>query len=461
MKYTSKTCGFAAILLTSLPTVLAHTWIDDMHVIGRNGTLIGASGYPRGYLQRTAGVDPDAAMVWLLPPNDAAHAGKILATDAMCKPSQSIGSQTSGSPSLIAAPGDNVALRYQENGHVTLPQNQPGKPDNRGTIYIYGTQKPSNSDTLLEIHKVWNAEGTGGDGRGVLLATRNFDDGQCYQVNDGTISTQRQAQFPHTAEALMGVNLWCQSDFQIPTTISTSSPLTIYWVWDWPTAAGTAGVPDGKPEIYTTCMDITLSGSTDNVVSSSNPVSFIEGQDLNIVAIASELTVQFDVTGSSTVDTYTTATSGASSAADTNAAASTTSTQTSVKATRSAAASSANEGGVFVGSSLVAPSVATGIVATETVTVTDTTQAAKVTVTVTKTASASAKATSSSSSSSSSASHPAVQPFFTTSVRSSSSVTAKVGAATSSSSTDECTSTLRIRGRAARREARLAAANRI
>lgn len=31
---------------------------------------------------------------------------------------------------------------------------------------------------------------------------------------------------------------------------------TLYWVWDWPTAARTPGFPNGKPEVYTTCMDV-------------------------------------------------------------------------------------------------------------------------------------------------------------------------------------------------------------
>jgi hypothetical protein len=31
-----------------------------------------------------------------------------------------------------------VTMRYFENGHVTLPQNQPGKPLAGGTIYVFG-----------------------------------------------------------------------------------------------------------------------------------------------------------------------------------------------------------------------------------------------------------------------------------------------------------------------------------
>jgi hypothetical protein len=100
-----------------------------------------------------------------------------------------------------------IALRYQENGHVTEPFNQPRKPENRGTVFIYGTTEASDSDTLLSIHKVWNSEGTGGDERGKFLSTQNFDDGQCYQIYTFNISEARQEEFPHTADHLIGADI--------------------------------------------------------------------------------------------------------------------------------------------------------------------------------------------------------------------------------------------------------------
>jgi hypothetical protein len=277
-------------LLALTPLTQAHTWVEQLNVISSNGTFVGAAGFPRGNVLRTNPAFGDPQMTNLIPPDGRSTGTVILPTDLMCKASQSIGNQTSGSPALIASAGDMVALRYQENGHVTLPQNQPGKPANRGTVFIYGTTQPSNRDTLLGIHNVWTADGKGGDGRGVLLATRNFDDGQCYQVNSGTISQQRQKQFPHTPDSLMGTNLWCQSDVTLPSSIS-SSTYTLYWVWDWPTAAGTAGFPNGKNETYTTCMDISISGGT----GSSNDLSFAKNQDLNSAAIESELSTAFIV----------------------------------------------------------------------------------------------------------------------------------------------------------------------
>lgn len=279
--------GFALAAATFLTSVSAHSWVEDISVIAKNGTFVGEPGYPRAFAKRAAGVDPDKAMVNLIPPNGRPTGKKILDSDPMCMPSQQQPKQSDGSPMLKAAPGDMVALRYQENGHVTLPQNQPGKPANRGTVYIYGTTDPSPDDKFLSIHKVWNPEGTGGDKRGKLLATEPFDDGQCYQMNGGQISAQRQAQFKHQADPLMGQDLWCQNNFKIPQDAPSGKPYTVYWVWDWDTAPGTPGQPEGVPEKYTTCMDISVQGqaNTQSNVIESGAAHFVDGQNLNSAAI--------------------------------------------------------------------------------------------------------------------------------------------------------------------------------
>ena len=110
-----------------------------------------------------------------------------------------------------------------------LPANQPGKPANRGLVYIYGTTQPKFPELFLDVFGQWNANGTGGDKRGRLLATQAFDDGYCYQVNGGNISISRQAQYPHTANQLMGTNLWCQNDIALPTDVTINEPYTLYW----------------------------------------------------------------------------------------------------------------------------------------------------------------------------------------------------------------------------------------
>lgn len=237
----------------------AHSWVEQLTTISPNGTFIGAPGFARGNVLRSAPNFGDPLMVYLLPPDGRPASDGILKSDLMCKDSQTKQVQTDGSPRLQAAPGALVALRYQENGHVTLPQNQPGKPENRGNVFIYGTTQPSETDTFLGIHKQWNAAGTGGDKRGKLLATQPFDDSQCYQINGGEISVGRQAQFPHQANQLMGADLWCQNDIAIPSDAPAGKPYTLYWVWEWPTAPNVdPGLPKGKEETYTTCMDIDL-----------------------------------------------------------------------------------------------------------------------------------------------------------------------------------------------------------
>lgn len=225
-------------------------------------------------------------MVNLIPPNGRPNGNDILKTDMLCKDTQRTTDQTEGSPRLKAAAGSFVALRYQENGHVTLPQNQPGKPANRGNVYIYGTTEPKPDETLLSIHKVWNSDGSGGDKRGVLLATQAFDDAQCYQVNGGQISTSRQTGFKHAANKLMGADLWCQNDIKIPSDAPAGKPYTLYWVWDWPTAPGAdPGLPKGKAEIYTTCMDVDITPANQQ----KSVAKYMDGQPLDNAAIKSYL----------------------------------------------------------------------------------------------------------------------------------------------------------------------------
>ncbi|RYP02627.1 hypothetical protein DL764_005709 [Monosporascus ibericus] len=183
-------------------------------------------------------------------------------------------------PQLKAQPGDFIALQYQENGHVSLPGNSPHKASN-SMVYIYGTSSPSKDDRLLSIHRVWNAEGTGGDKRGVLLATRPFDDGKCYQINGEAISTARQKTYYKAPINPQGADLWCQNDLRLPIDIRDS--YTIYWVWEWPSIP-TDAFPQGQMEIYTSCMDIQiLSGVRDG------KVSYASGQDLNFAGIEEQM----------------------------------------------------------------------------------------------------------------------------------------------------------------------------
>lgn len=275
------------VLLTLVTLANAHSWVEQLSLIAPNGTFVGTPGYARGNYLRTAPGFSDLTMTYLIPPNDRANVTLILPTDKLCKNTQQDQKQTDGSPRLQASAGAAIALRYQENGHVTLPQNQPGKPKNRGTVYVYGTTHPKIGETLLDVHGAWNENGTGGDGRGVLLSKENFDDGRCYQINTGHISEYRQEKYPHQANQLMGADLWCQQDIRLPSTAPSGKLYTLYWVWDWPTAPGVDPTyPQGKQEIYTTCMDVDVVGTNANLAQAKD--DYARGQDLNRAAIPSE-----------------------------------------------------------------------------------------------------------------------------------------------------------------------------
>lgn len=289
----SAASALALLALLATPST-AHSWVQQMSVFSPSTLLfVGKYGYARSNYNQTLPGFTDLDMVHILPtggaptleqraldmrqaapsiadnitantadPVTAVDTMGILPTDPMCKKLQQNPTQIAGSPRLQAVAGDMIALQYQENGHVTLPANQPGKQPNRGTVYIYGTTQPKFPEIFLDVFLKWNSDGTGGDKRGKLLGSRNFDDGRCYQQNQGEISSQRQKLYPKIADAT-GSNLWCQNDIQIPADAPSGKPYTIYWVWDWPTLpGGDPGLPKGKAEIYTTCMDVDITTGT-------------------------------------------------------------------------------------------------------------------------------------------------------------------------------------------------------
>ena len=271
--------------------VNAHSWPELLRLIGANGTFTGAPGYPRGMFGRgtwplqnhTNYTFSDPLMVWKPDPADP--------TAPLCKPdTQTFGPPMNASfPRLVASPGSPISILYQENGHVTQPWNQKGKPTNRGTVYIYGTLSPKENELIALIHKVWNADGTGGDKRGKLLSKQNFDDGQCYQINNDYISKERQAQFPIAAPAdPMGANLWCQNNMAVPADAQDGKPYTLYWVWDWPTAAGFANEANGQNETYTSCIDIDIVAPGTNATNKA-AMKFATGQPVQSAAIPSSI----------------------------------------------------------------------------------------------------------------------------------------------------------------------------
>lgn len=299
--------SWKALIALLATTANAHSWIEELKVIASNGTFVGSPGYPRGNVLRTSPDFSDTAMVNRLPENG----NKVQDSDPMCMKSQTTQTQTDGSPRLQAQAGSRIALRYQENGHVTLPETQKGKPDNRGTIYVYGTTQPKEDEKFLDVHKVWNKDGSGGDKRGVLLSTQNFDDSRCYQINGGEISKNRQEKFPHEADQTMGQDMWCQQDIALPSSAPSGKPYTLYWVWDWPTLPGKdQSMPDGKPEIYTTCMDVDITSGGQNKMNVQ--ANYDKEQSLNSASIPEQFNEIFGSGASSSVGA---SSAGASSAA--------------------------------------------------------------------------------------------------------------------------------------------------
>jgi hypothetical protein len=251
----------SALLLTQTS---AHTWIEQMSVIDANGNYTGAPGYPRGYVERGSPGFGDPNMTYLIPANGLPRS-RINSSDAACKPEQAMPNTNSANfPSLIAQPGNYVAMRYLENGHVTLPGNQVGKPGSGGLVYVYATSQPK-SDLKLTDLLSWTTQNDLSQGQ--LLAINNFDDGRCFQVNaNSPMSVQRQQEFPDPVPGQPNTNQerWCETNFQVPTNVAAGS-LAVYWVWQWPTLPNRdPGLPNGKDEIYSTCSDFQI--TTDSSV---------------------------------------------------------------------------------------------------------------------------------------------------------------------------------------------------
>lgn len=283
------TAILAALSITSLLPAFssAHSWNEQLSLIGSDGKFTGAYGYPRGYMARTDPGFDGFSMMWMLPQPTAGRS-RIDNTDLLCHPSQRSQNQTSRYPRLSVAPGSAISMKYFENGHVSLPQNQKGKPQSAGSVYVFGTDQPKPDEKLADVLQ-WTADGSGGDKRGRLLSAQNFDDGRCYQINGGAISTDRQQKFPDhvPGQPTSQHEQWCESDVVLPKDTSFVKPgstLTLYWIWQWPTLPGQdPSLPTGKDEYYTTCNDLDVEPQAP-----AGPISAtLEQQDPQVTAVPS------------------------------------------------------------------------------------------------------------------------------------------------------------------------------
>ena len=246
-----------AVLLAALsasPVVVGHSWGEQLRNIDDNGKYVGAYGYPRGMIDR--GTVLGDAMSWRMPDD-----GEVFISDQqlLCAEAQREQKQISDQfPRLKSPPGGYIAIRYQENGHVTLPDVNPEKPEKGGTVYVYGTKDPKNDEKLLDVLQ-WTQDGKGGDKRGVLLAMNDYDDGRCYLNNQTPIAMERKAADPaymmNTPQSGPANSvMYCETDVKLTNTMALNQTYTLYWVWQWTSLP--QGNDKGKDEYYSTCMDI-------------------------------------------------------------------------------------------------------------------------------------------------------------------------------------------------------------
>ncbi|OTA87860.1 hypothetical protein M434DRAFT_58846, partial [Hypoxylon sp. CO27-5] len=258
------------------PAINAHSWVEQVRLIDNTGAFTGPVGYPIGYMNRSA---PDF--------NDSVAQNKILDTASnppVCKPKAGA---YDTHPRLSAGPGDYVALIYQENGHVTQPF-LTRRPYRDGIVNVYGTLNHEDSDGINDVLEAWTADGKGGNGKGKLLATHYYDDGQCYQ-NAGrnfAIPIYNQRFHEHGLD-----ELFCQTDFKLPDDLPEEGTYTIMWVWDWPLVVTDT---QNSTEIYTSCAEIQLGPAK---AGKNAKVKFSKNNPIQSAGISSQMATLIEATG--------------------------------------------------------------------------------------------------------------------------------------------------------------------
>lgn len=300
--------SFAALFFfILLQTVSAHTWADEIRRIASNGTFTGEPGYPRGYYPRLDAYNPNLNVhKLLLDPTNQNMCGSGQQPDSPAP--------VPGYPKLTAAAGEFIAIRYDENGHATQPQqsttNTHTRPMGSGLVFVYGTETAKQDAKFGDIHRVWNKDQTGGDKTGRLLAVQYFDDMECFiadnnngnLVIDGmSLSQLRAKAYPHTPNTLaVGAGLLCQTDFQLPSDLKANTDYTIYWVWEWPILT-IPGAEIQTNETYTICADIAIEAGE-----GTQTVDYVAPQDYRFNAQWSQMVNPFVVDPTASQALYTT-----------------------------------------------------------------------------------------------------------------------------------------------------------
>jgi hypothetical protein len=281
--------SFTLLALGAAPVARGHTWIEQLRNVNQQGQYVGEYGYPRGMFSKTDPGFDGFVMNWQLPTNEEASNPFISANSMLCHPSQrkqQQGQFADKYPRLQATADGFLAMRYMENGHITKANIRAGKPENGGTVFVFGTTEPKEDEKLANVLE-WTEDGTGGDGRGKILAMNDFDDGRCYERSEAPLSVERAQEFPNW---VMGQDqqgqpgnapLFCETDAKLPANLTTGKTYTLYWVWQWNTKPGGAaqggddGLPNGSSEYYTTCIDVDV---VDSISTKDAKAEFALGQ---------------------------------------------------------------------------------------------------------------------------------------------------------------------------------------
>jgi hypothetical protein len=282
-----------AAALAVAPLAHGHTWIEQLRNVNDKGQYVGEYGYPRGMVSKTDPTFNGFSMNFEIPAYQGP--GKLFIDNStmLCHEKQRQQKQSSDKyPRLQAVPGGFIAMRYMENGHITKPNNQKGKPEKAGTVFVYGTTQPKSDEKLVNVLH-WTQDGKGGDGRGTLITMNNFDDDRCYETNETPESKDRAKASPNYA---MGqpekgpgdMPLFCETNVQLPKTAATGKPYTFYWVWQWNTAPGGVdpGLPKGKDEYYSTCIDVDVASAQVAQAADAEPKFALGQQDGMAKAVA-------------------------------------------------------------------------------------------------------------------------------------------------------------------------------
>ncbi len=102
---------------------LAHSWVNvrcASPLMAQNGRSTRLLSLPITWHEGQS-----QKKTWLLPPNGRADGKVIHLDDKIANPRQRALSYPDQFGQVKAAPGDFVALQYQENGHVTKPSVAP------------------------------------------------------------------------------------------------------------------------------------------------------------------------------------------------------------------------------------------------------------------------------------------------------------------------------------------------